>query len=435
MTNVPDVRSKHLLVDTWQNKLKKADTPLMTQQQIAAHNAQLHASNPHVNNPLDLPDTLSKKQLLSKISRISKIPSSQRFNVDGDPVSKKDWQEYQQQLNLSGVKASNPVKFALITSRGALRTFPTYDRVLNKGMDADLDRFQESGVFPGQVAALLHISKDKKWGLVQNYHYLAWLELKHLALATKDAIQAFEQNTNRLVITGDKVFTNHVPNMPQVSEVQLDMGVNLPLLSAENFDHQLYGQNPYASYVVQLPTRDKKGKLKLLPALIARNQDVNIGYLPFTRTNLVKQAFKFLGERYGWGHDYNARDCTGFVGEIYKSFGILMPRNSGQQGSGAYGFNTRFNKQTKRSAKLDALKNLQVGDMLYLPGHVVMYLGNDNGQPWVIHDVKGLAYKNQQGKLQKGTLNGVAVTPLLPLQLSANADYLDRIYNIKRIWQ
>ena len=53
--------------------------------------------------------------------------------------------------------------------------------------------------------------------------------------------------------------------------------------------------------------------------------------LPLTRANLIRQAFKFLGERYGWGHDYNARDCSGFVSEVYRSMGVLMPRNTSDQ--------------------------------------------------------------------------------------------------------
>jgi len=50
--------------------------------------------------------------------------------------------------------------------------------------------------------------------------------------------------------------------------------------------------------------------------------------LPFTRANLLRQAFRFLGERYGWGHDYQGRDCSGFVSEVYRSMGVQLPRNT-----------------------------------------------------------------------------------------------------------
>jgi cell wall-associated NlpC family hydrolase len=60
-------------------------------------------------------------------------------------------------------------------------------------------------------------------------------------------------------------------------------------------------------------------------------RDTAPDYLPLTRANVIRQAFKFLGERYGWGHSFNARDCSGFTNDVYRSFGILMPPNSGAQ--------------------------------------------------------------------------------------------------------
>jgi len=111
----------------------------------------------------------------------------------------------------------------------------------------------------------------------------------------------------------------------------------------------------------------------------------------------------------------------------------LMPRNSGQQGKGEYGTNFRFTKESKTSDKLAVLKQLQIGDLIYIPGHVMMYLGQENEQPVVIHDVKGLAYWKPDGEYYSGVLNAVSVTPLLPLQLNKETTYLDKIYNIKRI--
>ena len=110
-----------------------------------------------------------------------------------------------------------------------------------------------------------------------------------------------------------------------------------------------------------------------------------------------------------------------------------MPRNSGQQGKGEYGTNTRFNATNNAAEKVQSIDNLNIGDLIYISGHVMMFLGNDNGQPYVIHDVKGLGYLKDNGELYRGTLNGVSVTPLLPLHLSAEKSYVDDIYNIKSI--
>lgn len=431
-SDVIGVTQSQLSSDHWLNKQVSAKA-IMSQAQINAFNEKLISDNKYIVDPLDFASSLSSAQLKEQIFNISSVPKSPRFYPNGKQLTDKDFAKYTANLNVADIADTNPVRYAVAVKRTVLRTFPTMDRVLNSGMDKDLDRFQESGLFPGDTMAVLHHSADKKWLLVRAYNYLAWVPEKDVAYGDKATIKDFKEDENFLLVTGAKVHTAYVPDDDSVSQVQLDMGVRLPLMSVEQVPNLLNGQNTYANYVVQLPTRNKQGQLEIKPALISRSSDVNEGYLPYTQENLVKQGFKFLGERYGWGHDYNGRDCTGFVGEIYKSFGLLMPRNSGQQGSGEYGINQRFDKQTTDKQKREVVDNMQVGDLIYIPGHVMMYLGEQEGQPYVIHDVKGLGYNKADGSFYSSSLNGVSVTPLLPLRLSQKTSYLDRTYNIKRI--
>ncbi len=432
-TDVIGVNESQLKVNYWLDKIKPRTEPLMSQQEISAFNHQLLIENKHIVKPLNLPAQLSKSTLLHKISAISSVPVRARFYANGKQLTHLNYREYVDNLNEKQVKTTNEVRWGLVVKRSVLRKFPTLDRVFNKGMDTDLDRFQESGIFPGEAVAILHESADQKWYLIQNYNYLAWLPKEAVALGDKAVVAEFIQASEFLLVTGSKVYTAYNPENLAVSQIQLDMGVRLPLMSRANLPNQLYGQNPYSSYVVKLPVRNAQGQLSFSLAMIGMSQDVSRYYLPLTQQNIVNQAFKFLGERYGWGHDYNGRDCTGFVGEVYKSFGFVMPRNSGQQGQGKYGQNIRFTKQTPREEKLAAIGRLAIGDLIYIPGHVMMYLGDDKGEPYVIHDVKGLAYLNAKGELYRGTLNGVSITPLLPLQLSKTTSYVDRIYAIKRL--
>lgn len=430
--DVFNVTQQQLTAEHWLDKQTQQNV-IMNATAIRKFNQHLVTHNPHVVDPLAHEQILSKQALLAKIASISKQPSSARFYENGEQLTADDFKRYMKQTNQHSVNNVNSVQFALVVNRTALRTFPTNDRVFNKAMDTDLDRFQETGVFPGQALAVLHQSENKAWYLVQSYHYLAWVPAKDIAIGSLDVISQYVNSDQFLMVTGDKVFTNYNPEFPQLSEKQLDMGVKLPLSVAVKPTTQLYGQNPYASYMVELPYRNNDGSLLIKPALIARNQDVHLGYLQYTEQNLIKQAYKFLGERYGWGHDFNARDCTGFIGEIYKTFGILMPRNSGQQGGSQYGQSINFDKNASQQTKLATLNQLKVGDLIYIPGHVMMYIGHDDKQPYVIHDVKGLAYLNKSGALYKGTLSGVSVTPLLPLMLNAKRSYVDTIYNIKSI--
>lgn len=432
-SNIPDLKEQQLHPQYWQKKVLGETKMAMNSLQITTFNQQLFATNPNMVRPLSMPNTLNKASLLEKIGAISQVPSSARFYDNGEQLSPADYQNYLDNLNLQAVKAVNKVTFALVSQRSVLRTFPTYDRVFNAQMDRDLDRFQETGVFPGEPLAVLHQSADAKWALVQNYNYLAWMPIKDLAIGDKSQIERFVDVNDFLVMTGAKVMTSFVPNEPGISQVQLDMGVKLPVVDPKEQALELYGQSTAGSYQVKLPVRKADGSLEIQTAFIGRTQDVSLGYLDYTPQNVIAQAFKFLGERYGWGHDYNGRDCTGFVGEIFKTFGILMPRNSGQQGKGEYGTNFRFDNSSAMAAKLEVINNMQVGDLIYIPGHVMMYLGNENDQPFVIHDVKGLAYWTTEGDFYQGVLNAVSVTPLIKLHLNESTRYVDKIYNIKRI--
>tara|TARA_R110002096_G_scaffold119123_5_gene258070 strand:- start:3154 stop:3708 length:555 start_codon:yes stop_codon:yes gene_type:complete len=182
-----------------------------------------------------------------------------------------------------------------------------------------------------------------------------------------------------------------------------------------------------------LPVCGDSGELQFRSALIGRNQDVRVGYMPFTRRNILHQSFKFLGERYGWGHSYNARDCSGLVMEVYKTFGILLPRNSLQQRNSPIGRNLNFSADDSDAKKLELLDRCDVGDLLYSPGHVMLYLGKVDGEPYVIHSLFGAGWTDDDGSFQEGVLNGVSVTPLRKIYVSPDATYFDQLTSVKQI--
>jgi len=432
ISDVIDVREKHLNPSFWSNASKGSHL-LMNPQEVQAYNTNSFAVDPTMFDLSALPNTLTNEGLVSQIRSISNIPKYKRIFTDGTPVTEQDFARYEANLNLHAVEENNQIQFALAVQRTSIRTYPTNDLLFSHDAEnRDIERFQESVLFPADVVAVLHESTDGDWYLIKSYNYIGWVQKKHIAIGSRDETLAYQASDNFLVITGDKVLTTYNPDTSEVSEVQLDMGIRLPLDRPKEFQNNLYGQNPYLSHMVKLPVRQSDGSLTFKHALISRNKDVHVGYLPFTEENIITQAFKFLGERYGWGHRYNGRDCTGFVSEVYKSFGILLPRNSGDQGKSQIGNNIVFEKTTSLSVKKTALQNSKVGDLVYMPGHVMMILGVDE-QPFVIHDVVGLGYLKENGDFYRGILNGVSITPLVPLRGSKERTYLDTVYSLKSI--
>jgi hypothetical protein len=430
-SDVIGVTEMHLSADYWVEQIDNADQLLLDQAAIAEFNRKLFATDPHMVELGDFPEQLPGAEVKERIRAISKPYKTDLYGENGKVLSGDVYRTYEDNLGLENIPGKAGVRFGLVVNRSDMRRFPTDDRYISSQDTRFLDRFQENGLFPGEAVAVLHDSADGQWSFAQSYNYAAWVRSENIAIGERQVIERYRNSGQFLVITGDKVWTSFNPDVPALSELQLDMGIRVPLANTSSND--LYGQNPYASHTVLLPVRNQQGGLEIKPALIARKEDVSPGFLPFTRENVTRQAFKFLGERYGWGHSYNARDCTGFVMEIYKTFGIYMPRNSGQQGSGTFGENIRFRPESTREERLLALAGLDVGDLSYAPGHVLMFLGNADGKPYVIHDVSEFGYTDENGEYYEGVLNGVSVTPFIPLHDTPEKTYTETMYSIKRI--
>lgn len=429
--DIPGLTPAQLQVDYWLARSPVPDQILRTATQIQADNAVLFRSTAGMFDFATAPQSYTGAEVRSLIAQTSQRPQAARFYADGRQLTEADFSRYEQAMALPLIAAQVPASAALVTTRGSIRTFPTMDRVFNQQMDADIDRFQETAVFPGQALQVLHYSQDKLWAFVRHYHYNGWLQVQHLALTDHRTALDFTRQPDFLLVTGARVFTNFNPQQLQVSEVALEMGVRLPLL--KQTPALVYQQNPAFSYTVQLPVRQHDGTLALLPALIGRHQDVQSGYLPLTRANLIRQSFKFLGERYGWGHDYNARDCSGFISEVFKTFGLLLPRNTGSLADPGFGAFIQLEHATVH-AKQQALEQADIGDLLLIPGHVMLVLGrNDQNELFVIHAVNGLNYYQPNGSYYQSKLNGVSVTPFGTLQLNPQTSYQQALYQIKSL--
>ena len=410
----------------WIAKLPDAERVVLDAEAIAARNAALPRLEPSWHDLAALPAALDRDVVRAWIEKLSAPPTRALYAEDGHALSASELAALQDALAPDAIPDRVPVNFALVVYRAALRTFPNTQRVFSKPGDVDIDRFQESTLFPGTPVAVLHASRDGRWRFVVAPNYAAWIQADALAEGARADVLGYAERQPQLVVTGGGVRTAFDPSRPALSQLPLDMGTHLPLLADWPRDEAVSGQAPYAAWVVQLPMRDANGRLQLAPALIPRGQDARVGDLPLSRANLLRQAFKLLGERYGWGHDYAGRDCSGFLSDVFATFGVRMPRNTGDQAKSPAFEHQSFDAAASREARMRAVAALRAGDLVYIPGHVLMVVGFEHGEPWVIHDVQGVGVRDG-GALRRIPLNGVSVTPLLPLQFDAGHDYIDRM--------
>jgi cell wall-associated NlpC family hydrolase len=432
-SGVLGVGEAQLTPEFWVANQEQPDRVILDGQAIAAQNARLYQVDPTMHDLRSLGTGLNRAQVQGWIEKMSQRPSKTLYDMQGNAVPPSVLDTLMAQLAIDAIPATQPTRYGMVVRRAPLRSFPTAMRVFNRTGDTDIDRFQESAEFPGTPVVIAHTSANGQWYFVVTPRYAAWMEKQYVAEGTADEVLGYAAMTPYRVVTGATVRTVFTPEAPPLSQLQLDMSARIPLQPNLPPDQPVNGQHAYSSYTLRLPWRDGAGKLQFGAALLQRNADSSANYLPLTRANIVRQAFKFLGERYGWGHDYNGRDCSGFVSDVYRSMGVEMPRNTRDQ-SVSPGLNHQaFGPNDSHDARLRAAMALQTGDLVYIPGHVMMVIGHIDGKPYVIHDTGGMSYRAADGAIHRVKLNEVSVTPLLPLLFNDQQTYIDRMTSIVRI--
>ena len=410
----------------WIDRAEDPDRPLASAGSIEAQNARLVRDDPSMHDLAALGPVLERDQVLGWIQALSRRPGAPRHDATGARLTATALDELVDALALDAVPARQATRYGLVVRRASLRTFPTGRRVFSTPGDTDIDRFQESALFPGTPVAIAHASRDGEWLFVVSQRYAAWIDARHVAEGDAATVLGYAERTPYRLVTGAAAHTVHTPEVRAVSDVRLDMGTRLPLASSTG---RINGQHAASGHAVELPVRQDDGRLILRPALLPRSADTADAPLPLTRRHLIGQAFKFLGERYGWGHDYNARDCSGFVSEVYASMGLVLPRNTGDQAGSPVLATTWLDDDASRVAALEAL---QVGDLVYVPGHVMMVIGHAGGEPFVIHDIHGGGQRGADGEVVRLGLNGVVVTSLRGLVFDDGTPYVERATAVVR---
>jgi cell wall-associated NlpC family hydrolase len=431
-TGLPGVDAAQLSPRFWISRLREPHRVALDSDAIASRNALLTRLDASMHDLDALPTALDRAQVARWVGGVSHRPSNPLFDADAQAIDAAVLDAIVANADLSAIPARESVRFGLAVRRTGMRTFPTHLRVFSSTDDGDLDRFQESALFPGTPVAIVHESKDQRWWFVLNPTYAAWVPKQAIAEGSRSQVLDYAHRRASLTVTGSTARSAMTPEEPRVSDLQLDMGVRLPLATVRAGD-VVNGQNALASWTVLLPVRDDAGALALRPALLPRSVDMTAGSLPLTRANTIAQAFKFLGERYGWGDDYGTRDCSGFVSAVFASMGVALPRNTGDQARNPVDTRLHLDAGTSAEARLAAVDALDAGDLVYIPGHVMVVIGRIGRVPYVIHDIHEGRFVDANGTLQSLHLNGVVVTPLTPLRLDATHGFVDGITDIVRM--
>lgn len=430
-SNIPKVTEAMLYPEFWIKNTHAPKKIIAAPDEIEAYNLENILSCDPVVDLENYQQYFTREELIKKIQEISKKPSAKRYDQRGKLMTDADYAILLENLNLDSLEDNNEISYGIVVRRTEMRMFPTYIRLFSSPEDYEIDRLMETAVYPAEPLIILATSKDGKWYFAQMYNYLAWIPVEDVALTTKETLFSYVNSEPFIVVTGKRVYSNYNPLNEKLSQIGFDMGVKLPLAKSGEIPQNIYKQNPAGNYVVKVPTRNDEGKLVIDYALIPRLEDVSIGYLPYNKENIIKQAFKLQGERYGWGGMFNGRDCTAFLMDIFRTMGIKLPRNSSEQGRLAAGVFHEMEEGMSIEEREKILSKLEPGTGLYMNGHAMLYLGKYKDEHYIIHDFSGFYDYDHDGKLVYYPTWEVAVTPLSIVQNTSGKTYMEALYGVR----
>ena len=434
VASADNVTAQMQTADYWIDRTMTPDKVLMSAEEITAFNGKMLkqlAANPAAGyyDLSSFGDTVSGEMLTSMIQRPdfskgsywglrpeeedSRLTRQQTSISADEPVSDKTWKEMEENKNLSAVRETNNISYGIVCLPAPVRELPSARYITDQKGDTGHDVLQDTLLAVNEPVLMLHVSRDGGWFYVVANEYAGWVERYAVGLcADKAAWQKAQEMKRFLVVTGDRLpfaglsyrrplpdggdafwpmdvsgypfFTADVSGYRCCTE-QYSMGTRFEIVSKEEWEKESSSgaRPPYDNYVVKMPYRDKEGQLQYTMAAIPLGLDVREGYMEYTRANVLRQAFKMLGNRYGWGGARGDRDCSSMTRDIYLCFGLRLPRNSSAQAL-IPGEARRDLSGKSEAEKNTALFSVEPGTILHMPGHVMLYLGCVNRQHFVI---------------------------------------------------
>lgn len=277
----------------------------------------------------------------------------------------------------------------------------------------------------------MHHSADQQWYFVQTNNCAGWLPAADTAISDRETWLEYQDEKNFLVVTANHLKLDADPLAPEISELEFSMGCKLPLIGATESSATQNLRVDHGNYLIKVPARNAVGQLEFKIAALPISSDVVEGYMPYTRANILRQAFKMQGDRYCWGGMLNGRDCSSLVMELYRCFGFRLSRNSEAQEISTGKTMSFINHN--RAERENLMNQIMPGAVLHFPGHEMLYLGEKGGRYYVISALGSYArYKTGDSEKESVRVRSVVINDLSLMRGNGN-QWLDELTTAKQL--
>ena len=387
--------------DYWTERNPNGEKLYLTREQIVSVNQAIREKTSSLTDLMNYPQriegaTLKELILSAQQDFREENTPGEHYDKGGVPITQDDYDTAKENCNLNSVSVKTDVRYGVVTMRTDMRLLPTPHYYYDDRDFQHYDDLQGTALDPCEPVLVLHTSRDGAFVFAVGRYYKGWVSLGAIGFTDRETWGKYVSPKNFLVVTDHKKKVH----AGGAWDVLFQMGSTIPLKSA-----QLQGD----AYQAIIPV-EVNGCLSESVVAIKADNTTSLGYLPCTPNNFVRQSMKFLGDVYGWGGMEESVDCSSYVQDVYRSMGILLPRDADQQeiamknSVSLAGLHTAVRYQKTAEAP--------VGALLFKPGHVMLYLGRDaKGTPLAIHSASSY-FTFSGGEAKKHYIRKVLVSDL-----------------------
>lgn len=265
------------------------------------------------------------------------------------------------------------------------------------GSGFPFDRLQQTSLPAGLPVRVWHQSRNGAWLLVETPLAAGWLPVGAVAQAGAE-FRARWQSGPYLAVTQDDALLRDAQGRALFTA---NLGAIFPLLGST------------AGHWRVLAPMAANGRARAVEARLVRATGA-AKPLPLTLGNLTRLARGLMGQAYGWGGLFGDRDCSALTRDLLAPFGLWLPRNSADQArAGA--------AQVDLAGLGDADKERLIQErgapyltLLYMPGHVMLYIGSPQGRPLALHSIWGLKTSGPWCGEGRALIGRTVITSLTP---------------------
>jgi hypothetical protein len=301
--------------------------------------------------------------------------------------SPRELDEFEREMAVDTVRDTIHPRPGIAVRYTRLRNVPSFfpeQQGITENAKSRWDQWNVAIVKIARPVTVLYPSRSGEYLFILCEEGYGWVRSEDIAFCDKKLQRAFQEPSDFILCTGDRV-QFYSDSGCAYSSGWFGMGDRLPLVSKG--DHRR----------VRVPLRRADGSCTVETAWIASDADVHVGWLPFTRRNVVVTAFKLLDNPYDWSGAWFGRQHETTYRDIFAVFGFRLPWHAAL--FTFFGHNTEV-MRSNIGAENQYRTILQHEPFLTIEscgGHAQLLIGGYNGMP-IVFDQHGYGYKDESGR-------------------------------------